>query len=136
EGTRGRYGFNLVDYAPLQRAALTNLDRWVSQGVEPPPSVHPRLDEGTLVDEPEVLARIAMLPGAVNPDPAQLWGLHEIRNGSNESQYPAKLRRGYPRLVPAVDSDGNEVGGIRLPDLTVPVATHTGWNPRHTETGG
>ena len=31
--------------------------------------------------------------------------------------------------------DGNEVTGIRLPDITVPVATNTGWNTRHPETG-
>jgi hypothetical protein len=34
-----------------------------------------------------------------------------------------------------VDRDGNEIGGIRLPDLVVPVGTHTGWNPRSPETG-
>jgi hypothetical protein len=38
-------------------------------------------------------------------------------------------------FVPAVDQDGNEVAGIRLPDLTVPLATYTGWNPRHPEQG-
>jgi hypothetical protein len=37
--------------------------------------------------------------------------------------------------VPAVDADGNEVAGVRLPDLTVPVGTHAGWNPRHPDTG-
>ena len=35
-----------------------------------------------------------------------------------------------------MDQDGNEVGGIRLPDLAAPLATHTGWNIRHPETGG
>jgi hypothetical protein len=34
-----------------------------------------------------------------------------------------------------VDSDGNELAGIRLPDLEVPVGTHTGWNPRTPESG-
>jgi hypothetical protein len=34
-----------------------------------------------------------------------------------------------------VDADGNEVAGLRLPDLTVPVGTHTGWNLRAPETG-
>jgi len=32
-------------------------------------------------------------------------------------------------LRPAVDSDGNELGGIRYPDVSVPLATYTGWNP-------
>jgi hypothetical protein len=39
-------------------------------------------------------------------------------------------------LVSAVDADGNETGGIRLPDISVPLATHTGWNTRDPETGG
>jgi hypothetical protein len=38
--------------------------------------------------------------------------------------------------VSAVDADGNEIGGIAVPELTVPLATHTGWNPRHPEIGG
>lgn len=41
----------------------------------------------------------------------------------------------YPALVSAVDADGNEIAGLRLPDLTVPLATHTGWNLRHAEVG-
>jgi hypothetical protein len=48
---------------------------------------------------------------------------------------PALEGEPYPALVSAVDTDGNEVAGIRLPDLTVPVATHTGWNLRHAEVG-
>ena len=35
----------------------------------------------------------------------------------------------------AADGDGNEVAGIRLPDLTVPLATYMGWNPRHASQG-
>ena len=35
----------------------------------------------------------------------------------------------------AVDADGNEVSGWRLPDLSVPLATHAGWNPRAPRTG-
>jgi hypothetical protein len=38
--------------------------------------------------------------------------------------------------VSAVDGDGNEVAGIRLPELAVPLATHTGWNLRHADIGG
>ena len=36
-------------------------------------------------------------------------------------------------FVSAVDGDGNERAGIRPPELRVPLATHTGWNPRHPE---
>jgi hypothetical protein len=35
-----------------------------------------------------------------------------------------------------VDGDGNERAGIPVPELHVPLATHTGWNLRHPESGG
>ena len=36
----------------------------------------------------------------------------------------------------AVDADGNELAGIRLSDISVPLATYTGWNVRHPAIGG
>ena len=33
----------------------------------------------------------------------------------------------YPSFVPKTDSDGNDIAGIRLPELVVPLATYTGW---------
>ncbi len=41
-----------------------------------------------------------------------------------------------PLLVPQVDRDGNPVGGFRLPDIAVPLATYTGWNFRNSAIGG
>ena len=32
--------------------------------------------------------------------------------------------------MPKTDSDGNDIAGIRLPELTVPLATYTGWGLR------
>jgi Alpha/beta hydrolase domain len=32
--------------------------------------------------------------------------------------------------VSAIDDDGNEVAGIRVPAVAAPLATYTGWNPR------
>ena len=43
--------------------------------------------------------------------------------------YPARpVGEAYPCSVSAVDNDGNEVAGIRLPEVAVPLDTHTGWN--------
>jgi Alpha/beta hydrolase domain len=39
-------------------------------------------------------------------------------------------------LVPQVDADGNEVGGVRLPDIAVPLGTATGWALRSEDAGG
>jgi Alpha/beta hydrolase domain len=41
---------------------------------------------------------------------------------------PKPAPRSYGALVPQVDADGNEVGGVRLPDIAVPVGTFAGWN--------
>lgn len=142
DGSRGRYPFNVVDYRPLRRAALINLDRWVSEGVEPPPSCHPRLDDGTAVTRQAVLETFdnsGCIPDLATPDPNRLWVVREIDLGPDTERgigrYPVKEGRAYACYVSALDGDGNEIAGIRLPDLTVPVATHTGWNMRHPETG-
>jgi len=41
----------------------------------------------------------------------------------------------YPALVPKTDADGNDLAGIRLPDVTAPVATYTGWALRAEPAG-
>jgi hypothetical protein len=139
DGCRGRYGFNVVDYRPLLRAALVNLDRWVSERVDPPASSHPRLDDGTAVTREEVLAAFNPTPDIVKPDPERLWVLREVDLGpeaeASIGRYPVQEGRTYPCFVSAIDSDGNEVAGVRLPYLTAPVATHAGWNTRAPETG-
>jgi hypothetical protein len=33
----------------------------------------------------------------------------------------------YPSFVPKTDADGNDLAGIRLPEVQVPLATYTGW---------
>jgi hypothetical protein len=38
-------------------------------------------------------------------------------------------------LVPQSDADGNDSGGVRLPELQVPLATYTGWNLRDPSIG-
>jgi hypothetical protein len=41
----------------------------------------------------------------------------------------------YPALVPKTDADGNDVAGVRLPDVTAPIATYTGWALRAEPAG-
>jgi hypothetical protein len=48
---------------------------------------------------------------------------------------PAEQGEEYPAIVSDIDEDGNEVGGIRLPSISVPLATNTGWNLRHPDNG-
>ncbi len=139
DGSTGMHPYNGVDYIPLLRAALFNLDRWVSEGTDPPPSMHPSLNDGTAIMGAEYLAGSVTVPNRELPDPDRLWRIREIDVGPDAQRgiaaYPVKEGREYPHLVPAADADGNDLAGIRLPDLTVPVGTHTGWNLRHPDTG-
>ena len=50
--------------------------------------------------------------------------------------FPGTDEGAYADLLPAVDDDGNELSGIRHPDVAVPLATYTSWNPRHQSIGG
>jgi hypothetical protein len=136
-GNKGQHLFNCVEYAPLLRAALVSLDRWVSNGEPPPPSRHPRIADGTAVPPDQIASTFNAIPGVEFPE--QLRYLVRLDFGP-DAKIPEKLPpaagRPYPVLVPVVDQDGNEAAGIRLPDVSVPVATHTGWNLRHPDIGG
>jgi hypothetical protein len=48
---------------------------------------------------------------------------------------PPKEGAAYPVLLPQVDKDGNEVGGVRMPELDVPLGIYTGWNLRAASIG-
>lgn len=140
DGTRGAHPFNILDATPLLRAALSNLDAWVTVGMEPPPSVVPRLDDGTAVPAARALDAYHALPGAASPDPGRVPALRPVDLGPEATagigRYPATEGEPYRVFVSAIDDDGNELAGLRLPDLAVPVATHTGWNPRAESIGG
>lgn len=127
---RSQHLRGVVDYAPLLRACLVHLDRWVVEGVEPPPSRHPRIADGTAVP-PEALARVfGRMPEARYP------AHHAKPRRLDWTSMPPRPGRAFGSLVSDVDADGNEVGGIVLPELAVPLATHTGWNLRHPDVGG
>jgi hypothetical protein len=140
DGQRGVHGFNAVDYTPLLRAALVNLADWVTKGEAPPPSVYPRLAGGTAVPPGDVLRAFGAIPGVSLPDPERLPAMRRVDLGPDAAagvgRSPAATGEPYPTFVSAVDADGNEVGGVRLPDLAVPLATYSGWNPHDPATGG
>ena len=104
------------------RALLRALHDWVEAGIGPPASQYPRLADKTLVPIRNV--GFPSLPGV--SDPRSVEG-------------PARWISGkvipLPHLVPQVDGDGNDVAGIRVPEVAVPLATTTGWNFRHESVG-
>jgi len=111
---------NWHDPMPAVRALLVALDEWVAEGREPPASRVPRIADGTLVPATEVA--FPAIPGMQRPkDACDVTPLADWVN-------PTPASRRYGALVPQVDKDGNEIAGIRLPDVAVPVGTFTGWN--------
>lgn len=137
-GSRGLRPFNTVDYAPLLRAALVNLDRWVSAGIEPPPNEFPRLADGSAVPAMTTKSRFEAIPGVRFPDrvghPVRLDFGPDLDRGI-VGELPPKAGAPYPTFVSAVNADGNEIGGVRPVELRAPLATFTGWNLRHPDQG-
>jgi hypothetical protein len=138
DSSRGQHLFNCVDYTPLLRAALVRLDQWVTAQEAPPPSRYPCLANGTLVPPEQTAAIFAAIPNVQFP--AHLPRVVRLDFGPEAeagiaTTLPPRVGQAYPHFVPAVDADGNERSGIRLPDISVPLATYTGWNGRHPEMG-
>jgi hypothetical protein len=111
------------------RALLIDLDDWVSREEAPPDSVYPHLGK-------DLVARTAVrFPAGTGMDfPSylpQIWRMDFGRQFERDgiiSREPPRLGAPYKVLVPKVDADGNDLGGIRLPFLAVPLGTYTGWN--------
>ena len=120
-----------LDVTPVNRALLVALENWVCDDVEPPASKVPRTGDGTAVARKDVLSAFGHTWA---PDPSALPQARCIDLGPDADRgigsWPVKLGEAYVDLVSAVDDDGNEVAGIRLPAVAAPLATYTGWNPR------
>jgi hypothetical protein len=126
---------NRTDFRPLLRAALVNLDRWVKDGIAPPASRYPRIADATLVEKITLPAVPGLTPP---PGPSQRHRIDfgpDFDKGIIGKTLPVALKDAYRVLVPKVDADGNEVAGLRLPDITVPTGTAAGWNVRAAESG-
>jgi hypothetical protein len=127
---------NPLDYSPLLRMTLLALDRWVADGTPPPASRYPGLAGGTLVDASTLRVSVpgVMAPRGAAPRPRFDYGAH-FAEGIIDTVLPAVSSDRYGVLVPAVDRDGNEMAGLRLPEIAVPTATAMGWSVRSAEAG-
>jgi hypothetical protein len=142
-GSRNRgiyeHPLNPLNHSPILRALLVALDRWASKGVEPPPSLYPRIKRRELVTAAEHKKRFPKIPGMRHPgknlQPPRVYYGDRFWSEGIFSVVPPKMGEPYITLVPNFDSDGNGVGGIRLPELQVPLGTYQGWNPRRPEFG-
>jgi hypothetical protein len=125
---------NPLPAGDVLRALMVALDQWASKGIAPPPSQYPTIKDRTLVP-PAKNSGFPNIPGV------NYVGLHNrqlfldysknIRLGKMTVHPPKPIDdRAYKILVPKVDKDGNDLPGIRLPAVQVPIATYTGWNLR------
>jgi hypothetical protein len=129
ETSNGQQMDNPVDYWWTMRALLLAMHKWVKAGAEPPPSLYPRLQDHTLV--PVASIAFPAIPGVTSPRTLTAG----VRIANPYLKDGAGAGAPLPLLVPAVDEDGNERAGIRLPDVAVPLATYTGWNFRKPAIG-
>jgi hypothetical protein len=128
---------NPLDYRWAMRALLVAMNTWVTDGTAPPPSALPRVDNGTLVAPDKMkFPKLPSVNVATVPHKAYRadYGPDFITKGIVVNEPPA-IAAAFPILVPQVDADGNELAGIKMPELTVPVATYTGWNLFNEKSG-
>jgi hypothetical protein len=118
------------------RAMIANMDAWVRSNSFPPPSSYPKIAQGTLVPLRDYA--LPAIPGVNRPHEANEARRLDFgpnwREGVLTSQ-PPTVGEPFPVLVPQVDGDGNERDGVRLPEITVPLATYTSWNLRDPSIG-
>jgi len=135
---------------PLPATALVNRMRvalrdWVMKGTEPPASKWPQLrgpkNERTLVEAtkasmgfpsgvPGIPDSVFAAENFVFPIFDYDWGPeYDHYNASgNPTNMPPPIRGQVKMLVPMVNSDGNEQGGVPTVMNEAPLGTYLGWN--------
>ena len=128
-----------LDYRWAARKLLVSLNKWIVDGVEPPPSAYPRVDAGTLVAPERV--KFPKIPNLTAPTSTNIHKAYRVDYGADFTtkgiitNEPPKIKSSFPMLVPQVDSDGNDIAGIRMPEISVPLATYLGWNFFNSRSG-
>jgi hypothetical protein len=135
---RFRHFMNFAEQKWVLRALLVRMDEWIRGSAEPPPSRYPTLASKDLVRLDDLqfpragtLARPDYLPPVWRMDYGRDFATTRVI-----TQEPPVLGAPFPVLVPQTDADGNERGGVRLPEVAVPLGTHTGWNVTDPQLSG
>ncbi len=140
-GSMCQFAASPVSETPVERALIPALENWVVHGTPPPASQYPTVAAGTLVAPDRVstgfpdLSNVSVPSGAAaTPTTVNLaysGFVNQIYVTDYSNAVPvADLTKPYTLLVPKVDSNGNDVSGLLMPELAVPVATYAGWNIR------
>ena len=134
--------------APSFRAQLIALDAWVENGINPPKSNYPGLEDEewvserrgerhseTLVPLHEAAEAFPDIPGVSFPtlvDELEVldFGPSFHSTGGRLTLLPPAIGASYKILVPKPDEDGLSIAGIRTMEIRAPLGTNTGWNLR------
>jgi hypothetical protein len=126
-----------VDYVWAMRALLLRLNAWVKEGTAPPESRYPRIADGTLT--PLSSLKFPKIPGVIPPASLhEAWRVDyggDFKSKGLIAYEPPRIGKPFPVMVPQVDGDGIDLGGVRMPEVAVPLATFTGWNQRDPKNG-
>jgi hypothetical protein len=114
------------------------LENWVLNDKQPPQSLYPRIDNNTLVRPDKKTIGWTDIPGVPYSGKVNEGALIDYGQGFNMKYVTGVLReppvvmkdKFYHVLVPKVDKDDNELGGIRNTTVLVPLGTYTGWSLR------
>jgi hypothetical protein len=111
---------------------------WIMNDVAPPPSIWPRLSDGTLVDATKEAIGFPTIPGVPASAPTGFInplidydfgpGFDRIDGSGVASIAPPNIKRVLPMKAPKVNADGNELGGVPVVLRDAPLGTYLGWN--------
>ena len=137
---RGQLPPNPNVYQPFLETLFMAMDHWITHGTDPPRNVHPTIADGTLVGWQADEVGWMPLPGVAYPSTIQQPELVDYGKTFDSMRQvglhpPKRTGARYGVRVPVLDDDNNERGVLRMPAVSVPVATYTGWNLRNPAIG-
>lgn len=133
----GQQKANPLHFGWTMRALLQAINNWIAHGDSPPESRYPRIARSTLVAPGQL--GFPDIPGVKTSTRVHKayrvdYGPRFVSEGV-VTQEPPVVGKDFPILVPSVDRDGNEIPGVRMPEMQAPLATYTGWNLFNAKSG-
>jgi hypothetical protein len=132
---------NPVPHTQTVNAIRRHFRNWVMNGTPPPASVWPTIKSGDLVEATKEAMGFPDIPAvsAISKDiPSNFivpvldydWGPRFDYNDTSgvPTKQPPPIKRVIRMLVPRVDADGNELGGVPVVLRDAPLGTYLGWN--------
>jgi len=128
-----------MPHGEFVNAITVHFRDWVMRNVAPPPSRYPTLREKQLVEANKTAMGFPTIPGlrATAPEPGFInplldydWGPDFNPNDGSGvmASVTPRIKQVIKMLVPKVDADGNEIGGVPVVLREAPLGTYTGWN--------